>query len=164
MNPVGITFIPNQDNQQQGPLRGSIEANGGSDLTDAFKILSLRLPQVLGAQSLAPKRLLGSQGSAAIPGAFDPQTAIFEALLRNALGGGGGSLASLVSGGGGSFGGESAPGLGGATRIIPGDLQGSEKQSVFTGPDPTPTSNSFSDYLGGSRDFSGDNLLGRRRA
>jgi len=86
-NPIGVTFIPSADNAAQGPQRGALEGPGGSDLAQAFKILCLHLPRVLGAQSLAPRRLLTSPGSAALPPGFNPQAAVIQALLQ-AMGGG----------------------------------------------------------------------------
>jgi len=82
--PIGITFLPSQDAQAMGPRQGQMEG----DLAQAFKILSLRLPQVLGAQALAPKRLLTSPGSAGVNTSASPYAAVFEALLQSALGGG----------------------------------------------------------------------------
>lgn len=86
-NPIGISFMPSEENQALGPQRAGLEGQGGSDLADAFKILSLRLPQVLGARSLAPQRLLTSPGSSALPPAFDPNSEIFKTLIRTMLGG-----------------------------------------------------------------------------
>lgn len=85
--PVGITFMPSADNAAQGPQQAGLEGPGGSDLAQAFKILSLHLPRVLGAQSLAPKRLLNAQGSAALPSGFNPQAAVIQALLQAMSGG-----------------------------------------------------------------------------
>lgn len=89
MAPIGISFMPSADNQQNGPRQGSLEGPGNTDLAQAFKILSLHLPRVLGAQAIAPKKLLESQGSAGIanPSGGSPSSAIFEALLRAMSGG-----------------------------------------------------------------------------
>ena len=96
-NPIGVTFIPSADNAAQGPQRGSLEGPGGSDLAQAFKILSLHLPRVLGAQSLAPKRLLTSPGSAALPSGFNPQAAVIQALLQAMAGGSGGPTGPIAT-------------------------------------------------------------------
>jgi hypothetical protein len=86
-NPIGITFLPSDENQALGPKRGQLEG----DLGQAFKILSLRLPRVQGARAIAPPNLLASQGSAGVPGqlggGFNPQAAVFEALLKAMAGG-----------------------------------------------------------------------------
>jgi hypothetical protein len=87
-NPIGVTFIPSAQNAAMGPRQGAMEGPGGSDLAQAFKILSLHLPRVLGAQSLAPKRLLTSSGSGALPSGFNPQAAVIQALLQAMSGGG----------------------------------------------------------------------------
>lgn len=83
-NPIGISFLPSTENQAQGPRRQGLEGGGG-DLSEAWKILSLQLPRVLGARALAPKRLLTSQGSAGMPG--NPSSAAFMAMIQAMLGG-----------------------------------------------------------------------------
>lgn len=87
-NPIGVTFIPSTQNQNQpqAPANGV----GGSNLEQAFKILSLRLPQVLGARAIAPTALLApgeAAGSSALAPGTNPNAAIFQALLRAMLGG-----------------------------------------------------------------------------
>lgn len=89
-NPIGVSFLPSADNQAMGPQQGALEGGGG-DLAQAWKILSMQLPQNLGPQSIAPKRLLTAPGSAGAPGGFNPHAAVFEALLKAMAGGGGGS-------------------------------------------------------------------------
>src|SRR5689334_14282471 len=93
--PLGISFIPTEENQQLGPRRGQLEGSGGSDLAEAFKILNLHLPRVLGARSIAPKSTLTAPGSSAVGGGFDPASAVFEALIRSMTQGGASSLSSL---------------------------------------------------------------------
>jgi hypothetical protein len=84
-DPVGITFMPGQDAQALGPQ--NMGANGpGGDLSQAFKILSLRLPRVLGAGALSSPRLLNSPGASG--SGMNPHAAVFEALLRALVGGG----------------------------------------------------------------------------
>ncbi len=85
--PIGISFMPNADNQALGPQQGALNGPGG-DLSQAFKILSLRLPRVLGAGALAPPGLLRSPGAAGAPGGLNPHAAVFEALLKALVGGG----------------------------------------------------------------------------
>lgn len=81
-NPIGITFLPSEENQSLGPKRGGLE----SDLGQAFKILSLRLPRVQGARAIAPPNLLNGPGSS---GMQNPQAAAFEQMIRAMLGQGG---------------------------------------------------------------------------
>jgi hypothetical protein len=87
-DPIGITFMPSQDNQDQGGRNMGLDGPGGADLSQAIKILSLRLPRVQGAQALAPASLLNGQG-AGNTGGLNPHAAVFEALLRAILGAGG---------------------------------------------------------------------------
>lgn len=109
--PIGITFLPSADAAANGPRQAGIEGQGGSDLTQAFKILSLHLPRVLGAAAIAPKRLLTSPGAAGLApaggGGSNPYSAVFESLLRQLTGGGmsGGpsSLSSLYGNSGSVF-------------------------------------------------------------
>lgn len=95
--PIGVSFMPTDESAQMGPKRNQLEGAGGSDLAQAFKILSLHLPRVLGAQAIAPQRLLNSQGARGIPAAFSgggesgsPSVygAFFESLLKSMNGAG----------------------------------------------------------------------------
>jgi hypothetical protein len=70
----------------QGPQNLADTGAGGQDLADAFKILSLRLPQTVGPRSLASQRLLTPRTGDT--GGLNPHAAVFEALLRATLGGG----------------------------------------------------------------------------
>ncbi len=83
--PIGVSFLPGSETPSRHP---SGDATGGSDLAQAIKILSLRLPRVVGARAIASPRLLTSPGAAGIPGA-NPHAAVFEALLKSIAGGGG---------------------------------------------------------------------------
>lgn len=152
--PIGITFMPSADAAANGPRQAGVEGQGGSDLAQAFKILNLHLPRLLGAASIAPKRLLTSQGSAGVgaPGApaggFNPYSAVFESLLQSLSGsgpagsGGGGyggpDVASLASFFGGSTGGDAS-----TTSGSPGGYQPSSSapapRIIPTG-DPLPRS------------------------
>lgn len=95
-DPIGISFLPSTQNQAVGPQQGQMEG----DLASAFKILSLRLPRVLGAQSIAPSSLLNGQGSGGMMGGFNPYSAVFDALLKAAgLSGGSAGAPGMVAGG-----------------------------------------------------------------
>ena len=104
-NPIGISFLPSADQAVQGPRQGNLEG----DLGAALKILSLRLPRVLGARAISSPELLQSPGGGGAPG-FNPMAAVIQALL--AAGG---------AGAGGGWGSGQGPGIGGALtpRIIP---------------------------------------------
>jgi hypothetical protein len=100
--PIGISFMPSADAAAQNPQGGS-QGQGGSDLAEAFKILNLHLPRVLGAAAIAPKRLLNASGSAGLmgmPGGDNPYAQVFQALLQSIAGGmtpgGTPSLSSLL--------------------------------------------------------------------
>lgn len=164
--PIGISFIPTADAAANGPRQAGIEGQGGSDLAQAFKILSLHLPRVLGAAAIAPKRLLNSPGSAGVAsaGGFNPYSAVFQSLLQQLTGGAGmggpgadvASLSSLFGGGGQtSYGGDSG-GSGGtgdytpsstpAPNVMPGD---SGPKSGEGAPLPMPTPTPTPSYPGG---------------
>lgn len=108
--PIGISFIPSAQNQaQQGPRQAGLEG----DLSQAFKILSLRLPQNIAPTAPVPQALLTGPGSAGVlggppsaspasPGApassmatYDPYAAVFTALLRSMAGGDTSAMAGM---------------------------------------------------------------------
>lgn len=122
--PIGVSFLPSQENQAMGPKQGALEG----DLGQAFKILSLRLPSVQGAPGLTPPSNLMSPGAAGSPGGFNPQAAIFEALLRAMAGGGTGNTGPQAAG---AIGIPTPPG---PPRIIPGNQFGGRS----TGMPPVP--------------------------
>lgn len=58
---IGVNFQPGAS--QYGEQNGNARPTGGSGVQEAIRVLSLRLPRVVGAQSAAPMPLLTSQGS-----------------------------------------------------------------------------------------------------
>lgn len=56
---IGVNFQPGQHGDGQNSNGG---ARPGSGVQEAIKVLSLRLPRVVGAQAAAPMALLNSQG------------------------------------------------------------------------------------------------------
>ena len=62
--PIGINFLPSQDAADQGQQRGNMEG----DLGEAFKVLSLRMPRVVGARSLTPGSNLSGAGASGLSG------------------------------------------------------------------------------------------------
>lgn len=91
-NQIGVSFLPSQENQDMGMQRGQMEG----DLGQALKILSLRMPRVVGAQALTPQSNMGGGLSSAVPragtvggeqGAFNPNAALFESLIKALLSG-----------------------------------------------------------------------------
>lgn len=151
-NPIGVTFIPNDQNQALGPQQGQVEGGDIGDLGRAFKILSLHLPRVLGASAISSPRLLTSPGSNALPGSVNPAAAVFDALLRAMTGEApptvpGANTAGSAFGPGSSFAPRVTPGVGpttGARAIVgrdPGDRAGAT-------PPPTPPFPHPSDTVG----------------
>jgi hypothetical protein len=67
------------------PRRESTLGAGRTDLAQAYKILSLRLPTVVGAQAPTPASNLTAAGSSgsSLPGGLDPYAALFQALLKS---------------------------------------------------------------------------------
>ena len=61
----GVNFQPGFGNG--GDQQREARPSGGSGVQEAIKILSLRLPKVVGAQAIAPMPLLTSQGSGGNP-------------------------------------------------------------------------------------------------
>lgn len=87
--PIGISFIPSAQNQANGPANLRNEGGIGAastDLADAYKILSLRLPTVVGAQAPVAPSLLTSQGSQGLANGMNPSAALFAALIKSMLG------------------------------------------------------------------------------
>jgi hypothetical protein len=61
---LGLSFLPSGDANGQ---RSDAGPSAGGRLEDVLRILSLRLPKVLGAHAIAPGELLNSPGGAPIP-------------------------------------------------------------------------------------------------
>lgn len=83
--PIGISFIPSAANQANGPMAARSDAGGGpgsTDLAQAYKILSLRLPTVVGAAAPTPVTNLTSAGASSLPNGMTPHAAVFQALLK----------------------------------------------------------------------------------
>lgn len=72
---LGASFVPTTENAQLGPQRGLTEG-----VQQALKIISLRLPEVLGTSAIAPRGLLLPQARA-----VTPDTILAEVLRRMAL-------------------------------------------------------------------------------
>jgi hypothetical protein len=89
--PIGITFMPSAENAAEGPRRGQLEGNLG----EALKILSLRLPRVLGAKAIVPSALATPRLPLS-PG-FNPMAAAFQAMLGH-LGGASGEIEAAPPG------------------------------------------------------------------
>jgi hypothetical protein len=65
MIPGGVAFQPGQDDPQKRLQNGESRTNGSPEgVQEAIKVLSLRLPKVVGAQASVPTPLLKSDGAA----------------------------------------------------------------------------------------------------
>jgi hypothetical protein len=102
--PYGLSFQPGAENPNQPQRPEGPGGLGGSPLASVVRLLSLRLPTVLGAQAPAPGRLLQSPGSQGI----NPQALLW---LQRLLGGG--PMGGPMGGGGGPMGGPMGGGGGG---------------------------------------------------
>ncbi len=120
--PIGISFIPSAQNQvpgaasAQGAMPGS---SGSTDLAQAYKILSLRLPTVVGSSAPVSSSLLNGAGASGLPGGLSPYAAAFLALLKSHLGGDPMALSGMA-GSPLSSGGD--PGSMGAGSELPGSM------------------------------------------
>lgn len=129
---LGVSFLPSADN---GP-RGGEGGPGGGRLEDVLRILSFRLPKVLGARAIAPADLLNSPGGDASPtgggrqGGDPLADLIARSVLQNipqaGIGGGGGAAnpagsfaPPVMPGGGGQPGPQAPPPSNYKPRIIP---------------------------------------------
>jgi hypothetical protein len=158
-NPIGINFIPSQDQAAMGPRQGQLEGVP----EQAFKVLSLRLPRVQGARAMSPYGLMNSPGSAALGG--NPLAAVFEALLRTMSGPQSGSPYApprmprdIYQPGPGGVSSPSAPPL---PRVNPGDIgdrptytpvpqPGGQEPPVITSTSP-PAGPWWGSFTGGHR-------------
>jgi hypothetical protein len=64
---IGVSFQPGSQEFGQGGQDGQSRPTAGSGVQEAIRVLSLRLPKVVGAQSPAAMPLLTSQGSGGNP-------------------------------------------------------------------------------------------------
>lgn len=73
--------MPSADQAAMGARQGQLEGVP----EQAMKILSLRLPRVLGARSLSPNSLMTSPGSAGVPGGqgLNPLAIVFRSILNS---------------------------------------------------------------------------------
>jgi hypothetical protein len=101
MPSYGIGFQPGQDQNGQG--------SGPAPLESVVKLLSLRLPSVVGAQGIAPQGLLNAPGMAGQGGGMG-ETQWLQ-MLRQLLSGGGMGMGAQGMG---------MPGGTAGPRIIPG--------------------------------------------
>lgn len=79
--PIGINFLPSDEQAMQGPKQANMEG----DLGQAFKILSLRLQRRPDVRGISPLPTEQAPGIGA--GAMSPMAAVIQALLRG-MGGG----------------------------------------------------------------------------
>lgn len=75
-NGFGVSFLPNGDQRYQRPGLGGGAPGGLAPIQEAIKVISMRVPRVVGANPLAPLALLGGQGAQGLP------NGLLEQLLR----------------------------------------------------------------------------------
>lgn len=97
MDNFGLSFSPLGQGGPTNPNNPGTPSGGGNPVQDAIKVLSLRIPKVVGAGAPSPQVLLGGAGggpggAGAAPGAAGfgggGNAALFEQLLRSLFGGG----------------------------------------------------------------------------
>lgn len=90
--------MPSADQAAMGARQGQLEGVP----EQAMKILSLRLPRVLGARSLSPSSLMTSPGSAGVPGGqgLNPLAIVFRSILNSMTTGGTPPTGPINTGGG----------------------------------------------------------------
>ena len=150
MMAVGLTFQPGVSSNEATPFPK--KAQPGSGVQEAIKVLSLRLPKVVGAQGIAPQALLQSPGSA-----NSRVDAVVNRVLGRILPGAGAGGPGSETGASGapmvqmppgapSFGGTPIPPTtplsswmppSAIPRIIPGDAN--DRPVTVTPTEPTPT-------------------------
>lgn len=79
--PLGRSFAPNSDQMSQRPPGGA----GQSPVQEAVRVLSLRLPRVVGASAPAPGALMGGMGGQGLAG--PTSNPIVQQLMQMILGG-----------------------------------------------------------------------------
>src|SRR5690242_3696958 len=77
---IGQTFAPLWDPAQQRPAGPT----GGDGPSQAIQTLSLRIPRVVGAGSIAPSALLTSPGSGGLP--TENMSPLLQQILQAVLG------------------------------------------------------------------------------
>jgi hypothetical protein len=93
----GLSFQPGAD-QGNGTNQNEPQGPGPTPVQSAVKLLSLRLPSVVGAQAISPQALLQSPGSAGLGGGQMTPDA-FLALLKKLMGQSGAQVPQLSSDG-----------------------------------------------------------------
>lgn len=85
MDNVGISFAPTTTNAQLGPKNGQLEG-----VPQAIQVLSMALPRVVGARSIAPQGVVsgsGGSGTGTDPAANAVLMSLLKALGIHSLGG-----------------------------------------------------------------------------
>ena len=131
MAEVGYTFEPGRD--QKKMLGGINKGKLGPQANEALKVLSLRLPEVLGGSPIAPEDLLRPR----VGGAGMGGSAVLDSL-QQLLGGGSPTPAPLMSGAGAS-GSMNVANFGGGGSPISAPAPDRGISTGAFGPPPPPT-------------------------
>lgn len=141
--PIGISFMPSAQGVASSP--SAPQAGANTDLAQAFKILSLRLPQILGTGAITP--LAGTAGGTNTDAlkSVNPYAAVFQAMLRSITGGISGDQSINTTGLGDTYPGASSTPIDTTPSIIFKQPQ----PSTPTTPGPGPTIPSGGGLAGG---------------
>lgn len=135
MPSLGIGFQPSADT-------GGAGRSESTPLESVVKLLSLRLPSVVGARGIAPRELLAAPGMAGQSGTMGEQQ--WLQMLRRLMGGGDaafGGVQSQASLGASATPPRVTPGLGGTSqtpRVTPGQLAPAEDPAPSTPAQTSP--------------------------
>jgi hypothetical protein len=158
--PIGISFIPSAQNQALGNQAAGRESTLGggpsSDLAAAYKILSLRLPTVVGATAPTPASNLTGGGASAVsslPGGLSPHAALFTALLKAAMSGGGFDMSALTGLGGGMGGDASGAAAPPPSTPRPKITLGTDAPDPLTGANASPSTGNTAPPAAESQDW-----------
>lgn len=134
---TGFNFQPGQDDEMRRVMNRGANASGNNMANQALRVLSLRLPNVLGGRPLTPRSLTGPTMGGPGPNNGNPTLGVTGPNAGSGLG-------ALVSGavGGNASGGSGAPnitpGIGSTTP--PGIIEGPGSGYTY-GPTPGSPSN-----------------------
>lgn len=135
---IGVNFQPGQNGNGYDP-RGNGAPSAGNGVQEAIKVLSLRLPKVVGAQGVAPQGLLESMG-----GGGSRVDSVVNQVLSRMFPTGGGQMPPMqmasfgtmpeAPGNAPSFSGSAQPAYGGLKQPAPIDRAYSSPRVIVDSP------------------------------
>jgi hypothetical protein len=127
---IGVSFLPGQQQGQAGAGTGT--ADPQEAVSQAIKILSLRLPRVVGANAIAPQALLTAPGAAGVNSGGMNIDRLVQMILQGLVPGGGGSQAPGA--------GPSVPGAAGISPTLAQIFAQTRPSGAMTGAQTGPPS------------------------